>query len=69
MNDAIRKKVEQRAYELFLKRGGIHGYAIEDWAKAEKEVMAETSAPKQAAAVKPVQSFQVKKPQQQQKKR
>jgi hypothetical protein len=41
MNESIRKKIEQRAYEFFLQRGGKHGYHVEDWAKAEKEIMAE----------------------------
>ena len=35
---SVRKMIEQRAYELFLKRGGIHGYHMEDWLRAEKEI-------------------------------
>lgn len=38
MQDSIKEKIEKRAYELFLKRGGVHGYAHEDWTQAEKEV-------------------------------
>jgi hypothetical protein len=51
MNELLRKKIEQRAYQLFLKRGGAHGYHIADWAKAEKEVLAEEAAGKKAPAV------------------
>ena len=40
MDEGTKKKVEERAYQLFLARGGVHGYAIDDWIKAEKEVMA-----------------------------
>jgi hypothetical protein len=53
MNESLRSKIEQRAYELFVKRGGKHGHAEEDWAKAEKEILSEQSGKKPAAPVKP----------------
>jgi hypothetical protein len=57
MNESLKKKIELRAYQLFLKRGGLHGYHHEDWAKAEKEILAEESAQKPSSASKiPVQS-------------
>ncbi|NLP02246.1 MAG: DUF2934 domain-containing protein [Fibrobacter sp.] len=40
----IRSKIEKRAYELFLARGARHGYHMQDWEQAEKEVMAEINA-------------------------
>ena len=40
----IRSKIEKRAYELFLARGALHGYHMQDWEQAEKEVMAEINA-------------------------
>jgi hypothetical protein len=46
MNESVRKKIEERAYQLFLKRGGAHGHSAEDWNKAEKEVLAEEAANK-----------------------
>lgn len=46
MQDSIKEKIEKRAYELFLKRGGVHGYAHEDWAQAETEVNASHKAGK-----------------------
>ena len=52
MNESLRKKIEVRAYQLFLKRGGVHGYAMEDWAKAEKEILAEEAAVKSSGASK-----------------
>lgn len=52
MQDAIKGKIEKRAYELFLKRGGVHGYAMEDWMLAEKEITAEMKAGKKVE-VKP----------------
>ncbi len=33
------ERVRQRAYELFLERGGKHGYAEQDWLRAEAEIM------------------------------
>ena len=53
MNESLRKKIETRAYQLFLKRGGVHGYANQDWAKAEKEVLAEEAGAKPSGAPKP----------------
>lgn len=47
MDHAARQKIEQRAYELFVARGGVHGYHLEDWVKAEKEILT-GAAPKAA---------------------
>jgi hypothetical protein len=32
------EQIAQRAYELFLARGGIHGRHEEDWQQAEREL-------------------------------
>jgi Protein of unknown function (DUF2934) len=32
------QEIEQRAYEIFVKRGGEEGRSIEDWMAAEKEL-------------------------------
>ncbi|KMQ50281.1 hypothetical protein CHISP_2851 [Chitinispirillum alkaliphilum] len=37
----VKELIEKRAYELFLKRGAQDGYHIQDWIRAEQEVMAE----------------------------
>jgi hypothetical protein len=37
----MKNSIEKRAYELFLERGGVHGYHIEDWLRAEKEIRAQ----------------------------
>ena len=44
----IRSKIEKRAYELFLARGARHGYHMQDWQQAEKEVLAEVEAQQKA---------------------
>jgi hypothetical protein len=38
MQATLRDQIEKRAYALFLERGGTHGYAMEDWIRAEKEI-------------------------------
>jgi hypothetical protein len=39
LDKRLKERIEKRAYELFVKRGGRHGYALEDWLKAEQETM------------------------------
>jgi hypothetical protein len=34
-----RKRVAQRAYEMYLARGGVGGQAMEDWLNAERELI------------------------------
>ena len=43
-NDAAldRQRVESRAYELYVARGGQHGRALEDWLEAEQELLLAT---------------------------
>ncbi len=31
-------QVAQRAYEMYLQRGGTHGHDLEDWLAAEQEL-------------------------------
>lgn len=33
-----REEIAQRAFELFLARGGVHGHHEEDWLRAEREI-------------------------------
>jgi hypothetical protein len=37
-----RQRVESRAYELYIARGGQHGRALEDWLEAEHELLLAT---------------------------
>jgi hypothetical protein len=39
--ESMKEMIEKRAYHLFLKRGGLHGYHMQDWVQAEKEIKAE----------------------------
>jgi hypothetical protein len=33
------EEIAKRSYEIYLERGGEHGYAEEDWARAETELL------------------------------
>ena len=35
----IQHVIRERAYELYLQRGGQHGFDTEDWLRAEAEVL------------------------------
>jgi hypothetical protein len=35
---ATREEIAGRAYEIYMARGGTHGYDIEDWLQAEREL-------------------------------
>lgn len=39
--DEIRQRIAERAYSFFVARGYQHGYDVEDWLRAEKEIIAE----------------------------
>jgi hypothetical protein len=57
--ESIKEMIEKRAYHLFLKRGGVHGYSVNDWFEAEKEIFAELEAKKKsepAPAMKPAKA-------------
>ena len=36
--ETIHKRICERAYQRFLSRGGLHGYDLDDWARAESEL-------------------------------
>ncbi|MBD3346681.1 MAG: DUF2934 domain-containing protein [Chitinivibrionales bacterium] len=36
---ATKEKVSQRAFEIYLGRGGEDGHAMDDWLKAEGEIV------------------------------
>jgi hypothetical protein len=46
--ESMKEMIEKRAYHLFLKRGGLHGYHMQDWVLAEKEIKAEVEAKKKS---------------------
>jgi hypothetical protein len=48
------KAIASRAFELFAARGGAHGYDVDDWLRAEHELIAAAARPPRRAARKPV---------------
>jgi hypothetical protein len=51
----IQEKIAKKAYERFERRGKKHGYALEDWILAEKEVVGsglEVAKPKEKGNAK-----------------
>ena len=47
---SAQEKIQKKAFELYLKRGGNHGQDLSDWLKAENEIKKSASKP---AAKKP----------------
>jgi hypothetical protein len=45
-------QIAARAYELYLRRGGIDGHAMEDWLTAEREALRELAGSEPEAASK-----------------
>jgi hypothetical protein len=37
--DDAQARIADRAYELYAERGYRHGYALDDWLKAEREIL------------------------------
>jgi hypothetical protein len=40
------EEIALRAYEIYLERGGVSGDALEDWTRAERELMEKNSKPR-----------------------
>jgi len=41
MKQDLKKRISERAYHYFKERGRNHGYDLEDWLRAEKEILEE----------------------------
>lgn len=37
----VQKSIAMRAYELYVRRGGVDGHAEQDWLQAEEEILKE----------------------------
>lgn len=48
------EQIEVRAYEIYLERNGAPGNPMEDWVRAEREVLAASSAKPKRASKKTV---------------
>ena len=43
--ESVQDRIARRAYDLFVARGGQHGYHIEDWLQAEKDILSSRAKP------------------------
>ena len=43
-----------RAYQIYLERGGAPGNALEDWTRAERELLEKTKKPRRKAEQKSI---------------
>ena len=41
-----REEIALRAYHIYLERGGAPGNALEDWTRAERELLGKSSKPR-----------------------
>jgi hypothetical protein len=49
-----REEIALRAYEIFLERGGAPGNELEDWTRAERELLEVSTAPRRKAGPKAI---------------
>src|SRR5262245_23455709 len=42
--ESLRRRVQERAYELFVRRGRGPGHDVQDWLEAEKQVLGEIAS-------------------------
>lgn len=45
-NPPTHEEIASRAYEIYLERGGAPGDALEDWTRAERELMEKNAKPR-----------------------
>lgn len=43
-DNVLHERIAEKAYDLYQKRGQIHGHNLEDWLNAERMVLAELKA-------------------------
>lgn len=42
LREVLERKVAERAYQLYMARGGTDGAALDDWLQAESEVLGQS---------------------------
>ncbi|HEX2666454.1 MAG TPA: DUF2934 domain-containing protein [Candidatus Acidoferrum sp.] len=47
-------EIARRAYEIYLERGGAPGYELEDWTRAERELVQKNGQVRRKGESKPV---------------
>jgi hypothetical protein len=49
-----REQIALRAYEIYLERGGAPGHELEDWTRAERELLEKNGKPRRKASPKSI---------------
>jgi hypothetical protein len=44
----LEEEIRMRAYQIYVERGGQHGFDQDDWARAEKEILSKYQREKSA---------------------
>ena len=57
-----REQIERRAYEIYLRRGGIDGSDVADWIVAEEELRATLKESASERTERPQRAAQVARP-------
>lgn len=53
-NPPTREEIALRAYEIYLERGGAPGNELEDWTRAERELMERNGKPRRKSSPKSI---------------
>lgn len=54
MSNPTREQIALRAYQIYLERGGAPGNELEDWTRAERELLERSTKPRRKAALKSI---------------
>ena len=46
----VENRIRDRAYQLYAQRGGVDGFALDDWFQAEAEILRAQKQPKVKSA-------------------
>jgi hypothetical protein len=49
-----REDIALRAYEIYLERGGAPGNELDDWTRAERELLAKNGKPRRKSSVRSI---------------
>jgi hypothetical protein len=53
-NNPTPEQIALRAYEIYLDRGGAPGNELEDWTRAERELLGSSTKPRRKATLKSI---------------
>jgi hypothetical protein len=54
VSQPTQEEIALRAYQIYLERGGAPGNELEDWTRAEQELLGKNGKPQRKASVKSI---------------